>query len=179
MLAFSLAVLLIAVALVCWAVTWLGLPGNWLMVAAAAADAAFAPARVAIGWKAIAGLLALAVLGEAFELALGAVQASRAGGTRPAAALALLGSLAGGALGVIIGLPIPLVGPFLAALLMAGLGAMAGAILGELAAGRDLWQGLRVGRAAFVGRLLGTLSKVLVGAVMVGLIVVALLVRAL
>ncbi len=178
MLALLLALLLIFVVLLCWAVTWLGLPGNWLMVAAAAVDAALAPAGAAIGWPVVAGLLALAALGEVLELALGAAQAARAGGTRRTAVLALLGSLAGGILGLFVGLPIPLVGPFVAALLMAGLGAMAGAILGETAAGRDLAHSFRVGRAAFFGRLLGTLGKVLIGAVMVALIVVALLVRA-
>ena len=176
MLAITLALLLILVSLLCWAVTWLGLPGNWLMVAAAAAAAAFAPTRVAIGWKVVAGLAVLAALGEVLELALGAAQAARAGGSRRTAGLALLGSLAGGVLGVIVGLPIPLLGSFVAAVLMAAVGAMAGAIFGELSAGRGLEHGLRVGRAAFFGRLLGTLGKVLVGAVMIGVIVVALLV---
>ena len=176
MLAISLALLLIAVVLLCWAVTWLGMPGNWLMVAAAAADAAFAPAGAAIGWKVVAGLLALAALGEILELLLGAAQAAKAGGTRRTAALAVLGSLAGGILGMILGLPIPLIGFFVAAVLFAGLGAMAGAILGEISAGRDLGRSWRVGRAAFYGRLLGTLGKVLVGAVMIGVIVIALLV---
>jgi hypothetical protein len=175
MLAFLSALLLIFVALLCWAVTWLGLPGNWLMVAAAAADAALAPGRVAIGWRVVAGLLVLAAVGELLELVLGAAQAARAGGTRRAAALALLGSLLGGVLGAIVGLPIPVVGPFIAAVLLGGLGAMAGAIFGELSAGRDICPSLRVGRAAFVGRLLGTLGKVLIGAMMVALIVVTLL----
>ena len=179
MLALLSALLLVFVALLCWAVTWLGLPGNWLIVAAAAVDAALVPAGAAIGWRVVVGLLALAALGEGLELSLGAAQTARAGGTRRTALLSLLGSLAGGILGLFVGLPVPLIGPLVAAVLMAGLGAMAGAVLGEVSAGRDLPQSFRVGRAAFVGRLLGTLGKVLVGAVMIAVIVVAILVRAL
>ena len=59
---------------------------------------------------------------------------------------------------------------------MAAAGAMAGAVFGELSAGRDLEHGLRSRTRGLFGRLLGTLGKVLIGAVMIGVIVVAILV---
>lgn len=75
-----------------------------------------------------------------------------------------------------IGLPVPLVGSLFAALLFAALGAMAGAILGETWSGQNLYASWRIGKAAFVARLLGTLGKVLMGAVMATVVVVDLLV---
>ncbi len=99
---------------------------------------------------------------------------NRAGGSRRSAVLALVGSLAGGATGVLVGVPIPLVGPLVAAVLFAGLGALAGAMLGESWKGRSLDQSVRVGKAAFWGRLFGTLAKTLIGAVMVVVALAAL-----
>jgi len=49
------------------------------------------------------------------------------------------------------------------------LGAFAGAWLGEYWRGSDHQKGFAVGTAAFIGRLLGTLSKLLVAASMVAL----------
>ena len=70
--------------------------------------------------------------------------------------------------GLFVGVPIPVVGSVVGAVLFAGLGALLGAMLGELAAGRSLATSWKVGRAAFWGRLLGTLAKALIGAVMAG-----------
>jgi hypothetical protein len=67
-------------------------------------------------------------------------------------------------------------GPIVGAVLFAGLGALAGAVLGERWKGRDLEESLRVGEAAFWSRLLGTLGKSLIGAVMVVLVLAAVLV---
>ena len=124
MIAFF-AFLLIAVLLAAWVLTLLGMPGNWLMVAATAVYAYFMPvdSRAAIGWNVIVIFLALAFLGEILELMAGAVGTAKAGGSKRGAALAMLGSIVGGVVGIIVGVPIPLVGPILAALLFAGLGA--------------------------------------------------------
>ena len=168
MIAFF-AFLLIAVLLAAWVLTLLGMPGNWLMVAATAVYAYFMPvdSRAAIGWNVIVIFLALAFLGEILELMAGAVGTAKAGGSKRGAALAMLGSIVGGIVGIIVGVPIPLVGPILAALLFAGLGAMAGAVLGEIWIGRNLDASWQIGKAAFWGRLAGTLSKVVVGTVIV------------
>jgi len=172
------ALLLIVVLLACLALTMFGLPGNWLIVAATAVYACLTPAQspAAIGWKPIAILLVLAALGEVIELLAATMGTAKAGGSRRGAVLALAGSIVGTVLGIFVGIPIPipLVGPILAALLFAGLGALAGAMLGELWAGKDLDASWRIGKAAFRGRLAGTLGKMLLGAVMVAVVVIAL-----
>lgn len=176
MMTVLFALLLLAVLLASWSLTLLGVPGNWLMVAATTIYAYFMPAdsRAAITWQPVVILLVLASLGEILELLAGAAGTASAGGTKRGAALALAGSLLGGLLGVFIGVPIPLVGPIFAALLFAGVGAMAGAMLGETWAGKNVGASWRVGKAAFWGRLAGTLGKMLVGAVMIAVVLAAL-----
>ena len=82
-----------------------------------------------------------------------------------------MGSLLGGIAGIFI--PVPVVG----SIVCAGLGALVGAVIGEQWKGRDLDQSLSIGHAAFWGRLIGTLGKVLVGCVMIVLILVGLIIR--
>ena len=170
------ALLLIVVLLASWVLTLLGMPGNWLMVMATATYAYFVPADspAAIGWKVVVALAVLASLGEILELLTATAGTVRAGGSRRGAALGLLGSMIGGLLGIFIGLPIPLVGSLFAALFFAGLGAAAGAILGEISVGKDIAASWQISKAAFWGRLTGTLGKMLVGAVMVAVVAAAL-----
>ena len=85
-------------------------------------------------------------------------------------------SVAGAVLGAMLGLPIPVIGPPLAALLGGAAGALAGAALAELTRGETSSQSLRVGGAAFLGRLLGTGAKTLIATVLAVLAVVALIV---
>jgi uncharacterized protein YqgC (DUF456 family) len=163
---------LILVLLAGWVLTLLGMPGNWLMCAAAAVYAWLVPrdAPAAFGWGPVVGLLVLATLGELLELAAGALGAAKHGGSKRGALLAVAGSMVGGIVGVLVGAPIPVVGPLVAALLFAALGAMAGAMLGETWKGRQLGQSWQIGKAAFWGRLLGTLAKMLVGLAMIGVV---------
>jgi hypothetical protein len=179
MITFFFALLLVAVLAACWVLTLLGMPGNWLMVLAAATHAYFIPAgshaHGMVGWKVVAALAVLAAVGEGVELVAGALGVARAGGSRRAALLALLGSVLGALLGIVSGMPIPVVGSVVAAVLFAALGAMAGAILGETWAGRGRDASWRVAKRAFWGRLAGTLTKVLLGAVMIAVVVAALI----
>ena len=170
------ALLLILVLLACWLLTLLALPGNWLMVVATSIYAWFtpAPSPAALGWRTVVAILVLAVLGEIIELLASAMGVTKTGGSRRGAVMALVGSIVGGILGVFIGVPIPLIGSFVAAVFFAGLGAMAGAILGEISVGQRLDTSWRIGKAAFWGRLAGTLGKLIVGAVMVAVVVAAL-----
>jgi uncharacterized protein YqgC (DUF456 family) len=115
-------------------------------------------------------------MGEVVELLAGAVGAAKAGGSKRGAALALAGSIIGGVVGLFVGLPVPMVGSILAAVLFAALGAMVGAIIGETWTGKRLDASWRVAKAAFWGRLTGTLCKLLVGAAMIAVVVVAMLV---
>jgi uncharacterized protein YqgC (DUF456 family) len=172
------AVVLLLVLLVCWAVNVVGLPGNWAMILAAAVYWWFMPAEIRVNfhWGVLIGLVALALAGEIIELLAGAAGASQAGGSKRGAVLALVGSLAGGVLGLFVGLPIPVVGQIAAALIFASLGAMGGAMLGEHWKGRELEEGLKVGQAAFWGRLFGTLGKFACGAVMLVVVLAAMIV---
>ncbi len=176
MLTLLLALLLIVVLLACLALTLFGLPGNWLIVAVTAIYACLKPAGSAagIGWRPIVILVVIAAMGEVVELSAATVGAAKAGGSRRGAALALVCSIVGAIVGVFVGIPLPLVGPILGALLFAGLGAMAGAMLGELWAGKDWSASWRIGKAAFFGRLAGTLAKICLGGLMVTVVIVAL-----
>ncbi len=177
-MSFFWAFLLLLLVLFGWVLTLLGMPGNWLMVAAVIGYVLLVPTQspLGIGWGIVVVLIALAALGELLEFLAGALGVAKAGGSRRAAVLALLGSLVGAIVGLFVALPIPVVGPILGALLLAGVGAFVGAVLGEQWKGRGLGQSCRVGQAAFWGRLLGTVAKTAVGAVMVGTTLVALLV---
>jgi len=173
------ALVLIVVLFLCWAINLFGLPGNWAMIAAAAIYWYFMPpdGRVSFHGGVLVAIIALALLGEIVEFVAGAAGATKAGGSKRGAALALVGSMVGGLMGVFVGAPIPMIGQIAAALLFASLGAMAGAMLGEYWKGRTAEEGLKVGQAAFWGRLLGTLGKLACGAVMLVVVIVALMVK--
>ena len=145
------AALLLIVLAACWVLTLLGMPGNWLMIAAAVGYVLLVPgdSPAAIGWATVVVLSVLALLGELLEFLAGALGAAKAGGSRRSAVLALAGSLAGAVVGLFVGLPIPLVGPLLGALLLAA--GHSGAVLGERWKGRQLDKSLKVGEGAFWG----------------------------
>ena len=169
------AVLLILVA-TGWCLTLVGLPGNWLMVITTVVYGLLVPMewRSAIGWPVMVLVAVLAAVGELLEFAASAVGTTKAGGSKRSAGLALVGSVAGGLLGAFIGLPVPVVGTIVAAVVFAACGAMGGAVLGESWKGRTLDEGIEVGKAAFWGRMLGTLGKIFMGSLIVAVIVVAM-----
>lgn len=150
-----------------WVLNLVGLPGNWLMVAAAVVCAWLAPpdSRLHIEWLTVALLAAVGVLGEAAEFAAGAAGAARKGGSKRGVVLAAGLAVVGGLVGAAVGTPIPVIGNAVAAVLGAAIGSAAGAVLGERWKGRDLNHSLEVGQAAFWGRLLGTLAKTVAGTV--------------
>ncbi len=178
-MAIFYGVILLLVLVVCWATTFFGLPGNWLMLLAAAIYVLFAPAEgpTVIGWPVLVVLAVLAALGELLELLAAMFGASRAGASRRGAAMALIGSLIGAIVGAVVGVPVPIVGPIVAALLFASLGAMVGAIVGERGGGRAIGESWQIGKAAFWGRLFGTLAKVATGAVMIAVAALALVLQ--
>ena len=121
-------------------------------------------------------MTALATGGELAEFGASVWGARRAGGSRRAAVFSLIGSLIGAVAGATLGLPIPILGPPLAAVLGGAIGALASAALAEHTRGESSSQSLRVGSAAFVGRLLGTGAKTVAATVLAVVAVVALLV---
>ena len=175
---FVWAAVLLTILAVCWVLTLLGMPGNWVMIGAAVGYVLLVPTEspAAIGWATVIALLVLALIGELLEFLAGALGVTKAGGSKRGAMLALVGSVVGGVIGLFVGMPIPIVGSLLGAVLMAGLGAFAGAILGEQWKGRDFDESMKIGEAAFWGRLLGTVAKSAIGAIMVVAVVVAMIV---
>jgi uncharacterized protein YqgC (DUF456 family) len=170
------AFVLALVVILGWFLQLVGLAGNWLIVAAVILYAWLFPSDsvTAIGNETIVALVALAVAGELLEFVAGAAGVAKVGGSRRSVVLALVGSLVGGIVGVVVGLPIPLVGSLVAAIVFGGAGAMAGAFLGESWKGRDFDTSLEVGKAAFIGRVLGTVAKMVVSSIMVVLTLAAL-----
>ena len=162
-----------------WLLTVFSLPGTWLIVIAVGVYSFFVADtwRIDVGWVVVSVVFGLAVFGEVIEALAGMLGARHAGGSKRAALLALLGSLGGGLLGAMFGLPIPLVGPVIAVVLGAAIGATGGAVIGEQWKGSATAQSWKVGKAAFWGRLLGTLGKVVVASIIVAIVLMSMVLK--
>lgn len=178
-IAFAVPFLLLAVLAAGWVMTLLSLPGNWLMVLAVAIYAWLVPTewRGDVSWAVVLVVFLLAIVGEILETLAVAVGTSRAGGSRRAALLGLCGSLGGGLIGALVGVPIPVVGSLVGAVLFAACGAAFGAYVGEAWKGRTSDESWKVSQAAFVGRLLGTMAKILAASVIVAIVAGAVVVQ--
>ena len=167
---FLWALLFVLAVVLFWSLNLLGLPGNWMIVAATILYAWLISEDGSgrMRWTAVGIVTSLAIVGELVELGASAAGVRRVGGSRRGALVALIGSVVGAMTGLFVGIPIPVIGSVIAALLFAGLGAFLGAVLGELSAGRSLAESWKFGQAAFWGRLSGTLAKALIGVVMAG-----------
>ncbi len=169
---------LIIVQLGLWLLNFVSLPGNWGMVSVAFFYAWLGPTGESgtLGFPTVIATVVLAGLGELIEFAAAAAGARKAGGSRRAGLLAIVGSLIGSLVGVTIGSAlVPVVGTIVGAVIFAGLGAMGGALLGEYWAGRT-WDEMRpVGHAAFWGRLVGMAGKIACGLGIVVATVIGLL----
>lgn len=173
----TLATCMTLLAIIGWTANILGLPGNWLVVSAAA----FAwwwysdGERLHVGLTALVAIVVVAALGELLEFMAGALGASRLGGSRRGTLLAIVGAIAGAITGLFFGalIPIPLLGPLIVSVLLGASGAFAGAVSGERWAGKDWGTSLQIGSAAFWGRLLGTVGKSVCGTAAAGLLIMA------
>lgn len=175
MLGFA-AILVALAVIVGWVLALIGMPGSWVIVAVTAGYAWLFPneGTLSLGWPTVAGLAALALGGELWELASGSLWAAGAGASRRGITLALVGATVGGLVGAIVGLPIPVIGWLLGAILLAALGAMAGAILGEFWYGRPAGEIWKLGKAAFWGRLFGTVGKLFITSLMAAIALIGL-----
>ena len=151
-----------------WVTTFLTLPGNWMIVGFTALFVLLVPEadNPGVGWTTVGVVAALAALGELIEFAAGAAGAAKQGASRRAMILSLAGTVIGSLCGAVIGVPVPLIGSILGALGGGALGAFLGAYLGETWKGKRQDESLSVGKGALVGRLLGTVGKLAIGAVM-------------
>lgn len=153
--------------LVFWFGILFGLPGAWLMILGALALEWWTPETMVFDWPVLTAAVGLAALGEILEFTLGAAGSRQAGGSKRAAALAIVGGIVGAILGTAI--PVPILGTLAGACI----GAFAGSLLGDLWAGRTMFHSVRAGKGAAVGRLWGTVAKMVVGGAVVVLLAVA------
>jgi uncharacterized protein YqgC (DUF456 family) len=156
---------------VCWLATIFTLPGNWCIVGLAALCAWLFPERpgdeLGFTWVSVAILAVMAGLGEVVELVAGAAGAAKQGASRRAMTLSLVGAAIGSFAGAIIGVPIPVIGSLVAAVGGGAFGAFAGAYLGEYWKGRMSHERLSISTGAMLGRIAGTIGKLIIGAAMV------------
>jgi len=166
------AVLLFLGNMLAWISTALTLPGNWLIVLFTVLYAYFLPHGMEprISWTVVWVILGLAVLGEIVEFAAGAAGAAQQGGTRRGMVLAVAGGILGSVAGAVIASPVPVIGPLIGALFGGAGGAFAGAWMGETGTERTSAERVAIGKGAFVGRLLGTAGKLVIGAIMLVLV---------
>lgn len=168
-------ILLILAAIGCWSTNAFMLPGNWMILALAAIFAFFfPPAEYGRGfsWATLIVLAVIAALGELIEFGAGSFGAARQGASRRAMLLAMVGAVIGSVAGMMVGVPIPIVGSLVGAVGGAAAGAFGGAYLGEMWKGKEHPERTAVSTGAFIGRLCGTVGKLIAGAVMVAVLVV-------
>ncbi|MCE2882498.1 MAG: DUF456 domain-containing protein [Planctomycetaceae bacterium] len=174
-IAASVAIAFVLFGAGCTALVVVGIPGAWIVLAAAIAidclDWLWLPSGSPLTFHplTLAAAALVAGLGELLEFLGGAAGARRFG----ASARGVLGALVGGLIGAIAGtllVPILVVGTLVGALA----GTAAGAIAGELLGGkRSLQETLRPATGAVVGRVVGTLLKLPMAAAVLVILSVA------
>jgi uncharacterized protein YqgC (DUF456 family) len=132
-----------------------GLPGLWLMLAAAFVYDIVMPGPDPIGIWHIAGATVLAVLAEVAEFSLAGSYARKYGGSKRAGWGAILGGIAG----ALVGVPVPIIGSVIGAFA----GAFAGALAFEYMGNKNASAATRVAWGALIGRVVAAALKVGVG----------------
>ncbi len=135
----------------------LGLPGIWIIVAAAAVYNPLTGTE-AVGSGTIVGVLVLAGVAEVIEFTLSARFTRKYGGSRRAG----WGAIVGGLIGAVVGVPVPVVGSVIGAFV----GSFAGALVAEWSRGVATGPATRVATGALLGRVAATAAKIGIGLVM-------------
>lgn len=164
------ATMLVFMAIIAWTTNFVTMPGNWFIVGLAALFAVTletGDAAQGLNWHGVVLLAVIAAGGEVLEVTAGAAGAAKQGASRRAIVLAVAGTFFGSITGAIMGLPIAVFGLLFGALAGGVGGAFAGAYLGEMWKHGRAGKSASVGWGAAIGRLLGTLGKLLAGAVMI------------
>ena len=160
-MAWAYYILLICVLVFGLFLNVLTLPGLWILVAAYGGYGYLTGWNHYVGWPSFIVVFVLATIAEVVELLAGSAGAKKAGASKRAMIAAVIGALIGGLFLTAL-IPIPIVGTIIGVCL----GAALGAGIVELMIEPDLMHSLRVGTGAFKGRLVGILSKLLIGIVM-------------
>lgn len=141
----------------------LGLPGTWVMIAAAMGYGYLA--GEGIGFPTLILVFGLAIVGEVIEFTLAARYTRKYGGSRRAG----WGAIVGGIIGAVVGVPVPIIGSVI--------GAFAGAFLGALVAERTRGVGTgeatRVATGALIGRAAAVAAKSAIGVAIAALILLS------
>tara|TARA_R110002095_G_scaffold140726_4_gene122203 strand:+ start:841 stop:1416 length:576 start_codon:yes stop_codon:yes gene_type:complete len=172
---YLMAVLLLLANLTAWVSILFLIPGNWIMVLLSALFYAFMPGQGTSGISLTVLFIAivLAGLGELVELLGGSAGAAKKGASRRAMMLSLLGTFVFSLIGAMVGTPLlPPIGTVVGAILGGSVGAYIGAYLGEVWKGNQSVDRLEIGRAAFIGRILGVVGKMAIGVVILVMITV-------
>ena len=173
---YLLAVVFVVINLLALASNLVTFPGNWIIVLSTALFAWLVkhPTGTGVNWWVAGSVLGLAVLGEFIEFAAGAAGAAKTGGSRRGMILSVVGAALGSIIGAILGtaIPVPVVGNLIGAVAGGALGAFSGAYVGEYWKGRSEEDRIKIGSAAMIGRVLGTVGKLGIGAVMVAVTMV-------
>lgn len=145
-------------------ITPLGLPGTFVILAAALLYNLIHWAMAISLWVLVL-LLCLALLGEILEYGLSVRMASRRGASNAAIA----GALIGGLVGAFAGIPVPVLGSIIGLFL----GVFIGAFLLELIFKKDVPRAFRAAVGAFYGRAGAILVKTVIGLAMMIIIAAA------
>ena len=167
-MSFVWASLLLLLNLAAWMLNLVSLPGNWLVLLFAVVYFVLlrdVPTGPHLSWWGIGLAAAFAVLGELWEFFASAAGATKKGGSRRGAVLAIAGSIGGSLVGAFVGVPIPVIGPLIGAVGGGALGAFLGAYAGE--GHRTSAERIEISRGAFFGKLWGVMGKLVLGFAMV------------
>ena len=143
-----------------------GVPGQFIIAAAAVAFALIAGSQV-ISWWTVLAVLGLAILAEIMEATAGFFGASQAEGSFWSSVGAIVGGFAGAILGSMV---FPLVGSLLGAFV----GTFAGAFVVEYSQTQAVARSGQVAKGALIGRIIASVLKVFMATVMIAVITAAL-----
>jgi len=142
-------------------ITLLGLPGLWVMVAAALLYAWYTSFHYVGLWTLVI-LAVIAAIAELIEFLAGSAGAKKAGGSRRAAWGALIGGLVGA---LVLTIPVPIIGTTIGLCI----GVFAGALIGEMTVRDDAAHSIRVGIAATKARIYAIIIKLLFSVAMLAI----------
>jgi len=133
-----------------------GLPGTWIIAAAALGYQLLVPGSISI--LTVIAVVVLALVGEFLEFSLSAKYTKKYGGSRRAS----WGAIIGGMIGAFMGVPVPFVGSVIGAFA----GAFAGAFIGEFSRAGQGGAATRVATGALIGRAVAAAMKIGIGVAM-------------
>ena len=148
--------ILVAVMLLGLVMIPFGLPGTWIIAAAALGYQLLVPGSISI--FTIIAVVVLALIGELLEFSLSAKYTKKYGGSRRAS----WGAIIGGMVGAFMGVPVPVVGSVIGAFA----GAFVGAFIGEFSRAGEGGTAPRVATGALIGRAIAAAMKIGIGVAM-------------